>query len=129
MKFSIVAVVLPLIAGTSAAPSVVERQSPACVAYSGKFPHELVWGQWFLCCNYNGPDTTVRQDSVFNNNGCPKWRYLFTNETIDLPELLRQTGCGNWKRFPWMCLDLELMHSVLVNKTLAMSAGFHNNQL
>ncbi|KXH60520.1 hypothetical protein CSAL01_12650 [Colletotrichum salicis] len=62
MKFSIVAVVLPLIAGTSAAPSVIERQAPACVAYSAKFPHELVWGQWFLCCNYNGPDTTTYQN-------------------------------------------------------------------
>lgn len=85
MKFSIVAVVLPLIAGTSAAPSVVERQSPACVAYSGKFPHELVWGQWFLCCNYNGPDTTVSQDLVFNNDGFSKWRYVFTNDTTYRP--------------------------------------------
>lgn len=71
MKFSIIAVALPLIAGTSAAPStVVERQSPNCEPYnngtSAPFPHELVWGEWFLCCSYNGPDPGVRQNSNAN---------------------------------------------------------------
>ncbi|KAF4815521.1 hypothetical protein CGCTS75_v012976 [Colletotrichum tropicale] len=67
MKFSIIAVALPLIAGTSAAPStVVERQSPNCEPYnngtSAPFPNELVWGEWFLCCSYNGPDPGTYQN-------------------------------------------------------------------
>ncbi|KAK2764743.1 hypothetical protein CKAH01_04908 [Colletotrichum kahawae] len=70
MKFSIIAVALPLIAGTTAAPSgaatIVERQSPNCAPYnngtSAPFPNELVWGEWFLCCSYNGPDPGTYQN-------------------------------------------------------------------
>ncbi|KXH29456.1 hypothetical protein CSAL01_01667 [Colletotrichum salicis] len=65
MKYSIAALVLPLIVGVTAAPSpdvapLVERQiSPACGPYNNGrgslFLTNSKWGGYALCCTYFGP--------------------------------------------------------------------------
>lgn len=60
MQFSVVAVFLAV--GAMAAPSVDPQlvRKDTCSSFSsyGEFPNETTFGQWTLCCNYNGPDPT-----------------------------------------------------------------------
>ncbi|KAK1846225.1 hypothetical protein CCHR01_11119 [Colletotrichum chrysophilum] len=56
MKFSIIALIVPLVAGAA----IQERQvSPECEKWGSldhPYPFATQWGQYFLCCNYLGPN-------------------------------------------------------------------------
>ncbi|KAB8264115.1 hypothetical protein BDV32DRAFT_118160 [Aspergillus pseudonomiae] len=64
MKFTVITLTLvALVAGASAA------------SYPSLFPHDTVWGEWNLCCDYIGPNDVANhccdQNGYNTGSGAP----------------------------------------------------------